>query len=570
LGDPFTASIAAAIGHPATAFAVIVIATFILEDAATIAAGVVVADGMLAPELALAALWFGVAAGDIGLYGLGAAGARSGLLRRWLAPERVEGLRFRLERRLATVLVGARFMPGLRLPTYTAAGALGVCPWRFAGIVVLATLVWTSLLFCAACQLGATTAATLGPWRWGAAVLLLAGVWAGERWLGRRWQPEAAPAPVVPESRLPLSPELPMPPLDTSGRPVSFFEFWPPWLFYAPFALWWTLLAIRYRSATLITAANPSIRAGGLVGESKIELFEQLQQPVRDWVAPWAAVRRSGEGGQTVEADVRCARAAMAARGLEFPVVTKPDMGCRGAGVRVARSEDDLRAYIEAFPAGATFIVQALVDAEGEAGVFWIRHPGQPRGEIFSLTLKYFPYVEGDGRRTLRELIEADPRAGCVAHLYLPRLEGELERVLAPGERRRLTFSGSHCRGAIFRDGEAWITEALRARFAALTEGIPEFWFGRFDVRFESFEAFRQGEDFRIVEINGAGSEATAIWDRNMPLWRAWGILNRQLAHAFAIGAANRRRGFRPCGPRRLLALRRRERELTERYPLTE
>jgi len=565
LGDPFTASIAAAIGHPATAFAVIVLATFVLEDAATVAAGVVVADGMLAPELALAALWVGVAAGDVGLYGLGAAGARNALVRRWLPHERMQTLRARFDGRLATILIGARFLPGLRLPTYTAAGALGVCPWRFAGIIVAATLVWTSLLFCVACQLGAATAESLGPWRWGSAALLVGGVWAGERWIARRWQTRAAvPAPG------PLPPELPMPPLDTSGRPVSFFEFWPPWLFYAPFAAWWTLLAVRYRSTTLITAANPSIRAGGLVGESKLELFEQLRPPVRDWVAPWVGVRRTDDAPDSVAADLAYALGAMRDRGLDFPVVTKPDMGCRGAGVRTARSERDLRAYIEAFPGGATFIIQALVDAEGEAGVFWVRHPDRPEGEIFSLTLKYFPRVEGDGRRTLRALIEADPRAGRLAHLYLPRLEGELERVLAPGERRRLTFSGSHCRGAIFRDGGAWITEAMRRRFAALTEGIPEFWFGRFDVRFDSFEAFRRGEDFRIVEINGAGSEATAIWDRGMPLWRAWAILNRQLAHAFAIGAANRHRGFRPCGPRRLLELRRRERELTARYPLTE
>ena len=367
-----------------------------------------------------------------------------------------------------------------------------------------------------------------------------------------------------------LAPEAAMPPLDTTGPPISFFEFWPPWLFYAPFAAWWTVLAARYGSATLLTASNPKITAGGFVGESKRELFEQVEAPTADWIAPWVAVRRSGDDAASVADDVEAATAAMHRAGIGFPVVTKPDMGCRGAGVRRARDAGELRAYIEGFPGGATFLLQELVDAEGEAGVFWVRHPDAPHGEIFSLTLKYFPHVTGDGRRTLRELIEADPRAGRIAHLYLPRLADELERVPGRGERRRLTFSGSHCRGAIFRDGDAWVTEAMRARFAELADGIPEFWFGRFDVRFDSFERFRRGEGFRIVEINGAGSEATNIWDCGMPLLRAWGILRRQLSHAFAIGAANRRRGFRPCGGRRLLALRRLERELTARYPLTE
>jgi len=367
-----------------------------------------------------------------------------------------------------------------------------------------------------------------------------------------------------------IAPDAPMPPLEKSGPPISFFEFWPPWMFYAPFAAWWTLLAARYGSVTLLTAANPSITGGGLVGESKEELFAQLGAPTTEWLASWAAFTRTDDETATVAADTAAAIEAMEGAGLDFPVVTKPDMGCRGAGVRVARHAGELRDYIAGFPGGATFLMQELVDAEGEAGVFWVRHPDEPDGRIFSLTLKYFPYVTGDGQRTLRELIEADPRAGRIVHLYLPRLEGELERVLAPGERRRLTFSGSHCRGAIFRCGEAWITEAMRARFAELASGIPEFWFGRFDVRFDSFAAFQRGEGFRIVEINGAGSEATNIWDCSMPLLRAWRILNRQLSHAFAIGAANRRRGFRPCGVRRLLALKRREKELTARYPLTE
>jgi hypothetical protein len=365
-----------------------------------------------------------------------------------------------------------------------------------------------------------------------------------------------------------IAADAPMPPLDTSGPPISFFEFWPPWLFYAPFAAWWTVLAARHGSATLLTAANPRLTGGGLVGESKRELLEQVGPPTADWVAPWVTVERGAAGG--IEDDLAAARAAMQAAGLAFPVVAKPDIGCRGAGVRRARNVEELRRYLAGFPEGAAVLLQALVDAEGEAGVFWVRHPEAPDGEIFSLTLKYFPYVTGDGTRTLRELIEADPRAGRIAHLYLPRLADELDRVLAAGERRRLTFSGSHCRGAIFRDGDAYVTEALRARFSRLAGGIPEFWFGRFDVRFDSFEAFLRGEGFRIVEINGAGSEATNIWDRGMPLLRAWGILRRQLSHAFAIGAANRRRGFRPCGPRRLLALRRLERELTRHYPLTE
>ena len=37
------------------------------------------------------------------------------------------------------------------------------------------------------------------------------------------------------------------------------WEFWPMWLFYIPVAAWIVWLAVRYRSATVWTLANPGI-----------------------------------------------------------------------------------------------------------------------------------------------------------------------------------------------------------------------------------------------------------------------------------------------------------------------
>ena len=170
------------------------------------------------------------------------------------------------------------------------------------------------------------------------------------------------------ETAEPLAPDAPMPPLDTSGPPISRFEFWPPRVFYTPFALWWTCLGLRYGSPTLLTAANPLIEAGGLVGESKRAVFEQIGPPTSDLIATWTTLTRTDTSEAAIDSDCRRARTAMRAAGLDFPVVVKPDMGCRGAGVRVARGEDQLRDYIAGFPCGATFLMQELVDGAGEAG----------------------------------------------------------------------------------------------------------------------------------------------------------------------------------------------------------
>ncbi|MBO9711688.1 hypothetical protein [Sphingomonas sp.] len=355
-----------------------------------------------------------------------------------------------------------------------------------------------------------------------------------------------------------------MPPLEPAP-PLSRFEFWPGWIFYLP--IWGLVigLAIRHRGLRLPLLANPALPAGGLVGESKSEAFAALSGPERDVLAPYATLLRCGNAG----VQVAVAEAAMAAAGIGYPVVAKPDLGCRGAGVRPVRDRAELLAYLHGFPRGETLILQRLAVGAGEAGVFYVREPGRRQGGILSLTLKYFPEIIGDGRATIETLIRRDPRAGQVARLYLPRFAGRLGEVPASGERVPLVFAGNHSKGAIFRDGRGFVTEALVTRFDAIADSIPGFHFGRFDVRFADFAAFRGGQGFTIVEFNGAGAEATHIWDSRMTLFGAWKTLARQMALLFAIGAANRRLGHRPEGWRMLIARWRRERRATKRYPLT-
>ena len=227
-------------------------------------------------------------------------------------------------------------------------------------------------------------------------------------------------------------------------------------------------------------------------------------------------------------------------------------------------------AYIDSFPRGAAFLLQRLVPHEGEAGIFYCRRPGEQRGRIVSITLKYFPHVTGDGCRTLRELILADPRAGRLPHLYLRRHTARLSEVLPAGESIRLAFAGSHSRGAIFRNGTHLVTPAMEARFDAIAQAMPEFHFGRFDVRFEDFGEVQRGEGFTILEVNGAGAESTHIWDRRTGLLQAWRDLMRQYRWLFEIGAANRARGFKPMSLAAFMRDYRREKLLTPQYPATD
>ncbi len=349
-----------------------------------------------------------------------------------------------------------------------------------------------------------------------------------------------------------------------SGRLLSPFEFWPDWLFYAPVVLQWAVYAARYRSLTLPTAANPAIETGGLVGESKTEILDMVRGEARRFIAPYVSFVVTGDGA----ADLAAARGAMAGGSLAFPLVAKPDLGCNGTGVRVVADEAELAIWLAAFPTGERAILQTLLTEEGEAGLFYIRESGAPAGRITSITLKYAPEVVGDGVATLETLIRRDPRAGRLSHLYLPRLRERLAEVPRSGERVCLVFTGNHVKGSIFRDGTAHATQALAATVERIARAIPDFHFGRFDVRFASMAALRRGEGFRIIEVNGTGSEATHVWEPDMTLRGAWAAELAHFGASWRIGAANRARGALPTPIGELWRLWRQHKRLMARYPM--
>ncbi len=322
---------------------------------------------------------------------------------------------------------------------------------------------------------------------------------------------------------------------------------------------------IRYRGVLLPTLANPSFPGGGLVGESKAEILDLLMKYIPEWTAPFTKHRK--DPAQSIENQIVDSFSAVRDQGFGLPLVAKPDLGCRGAGVRLIKTKEHLKSYIHDFPVNADFLLQKLIDFEGEAGVFYVRHPREPKGRILSLTLKYFPYVYGDGASTLRDLILREKRAGLVSHLYLKRHESRLDWVPPKGEPVRLAFAGSHSRGAIFRNGNHLITQAMEERFEEIARKIPEFYFGRFDVRFAEFTELQAGRGFTIVEANGAGAESTHIWDRKTFLWQAYSDLFLQMRLLFQIGAENRRRGFHLLSFSEFRRMHQREKSLTNLYP---
>ena len=345
--------------------------------------------------------------------------------------------------------------------------------------------------------------------------------------------------------------------------PVSSFEFWPSWLFYIPVVIFWILLGLRHRSFSLPTAANPRVETGGLCGERKSTILDDAGPEASAWIAPYIVFR-------TGKNDLDRVMPALAAAQLAVPLVVKPNIGCNGTGVRLVESVETLEATLAAFPRDIELMLQTLVTFEGEAGIFYVREPGASAGRITSLTLKQAPILLGDGISTVRELILQDERSKHIPDIYTPRLLSRLDQVLRAGEALRLVFAGNHCKGSIFSDGSQDITKTLTGRIDAIVRDIPDFHFGRLDVRFETRADLRVGERFRIIEINGVGSEATHIWDRTTRLWTAYRDQFEHYRIAFEIGAEMRRRGVTPTPLPELFSYWRLQRRLMASYPLND
>jgi hypothetical protein len=355
-----------------------------------------------------------------------------------------------------------------------------------------------------------------------------------------------------------------LPPLDRSGPPVSYFEFWPQHCFYPPMCLYWLFLSLKHGGFTIPTVSNPLFPMGGWIGDSKAGTFQNAGPFAARFIAPWCKVSMTAD--LKAETAVQFATAA----GLKLPFIAKPDLGCRGAGVRRIRSTAEMQAYIDRFPVGEDIICQALIDHEPEAGIFYVRKPSEKTGRIISVTIKYFPYVYGDGRSTLEQLIKSDWRAGQLQHIYLPRHKERLDWIVPKDQPFRIAYAGSHSRGTIFRNGNQFVTSEMTRVFDDIAKDIKEFYFGRFDVRFSSLAELQKGENFKIVEINGAGAEATHIWDRNTTLRQAYAALMQQYNLLWEIGAENAKRGYKPATLKQLIAAYRHETRLWAEYPLTD
>lgn len=308
---------------------------------------------------------------------------------------------------------------------------------------------------------------------------------------------------------------------------------WEYWSFAAVYT-WiypvWFLLCLRARSFFFFAAANPRIRNGGFLNESKEEIVPMIPEAWHPRTAFF-----------TLPCNAELVLAELQRKGLHYPLMGKPNVGGRGRGVKVLTSDDEVRTYVQT--AFLDFHIQEYVPYKNEVGIFYCRYPNQERGHITGIVEKEFMSVTGDGIHSIRQLLMRNKRALMYMESF-ENIHGEsLDTVLPKGEKRVVSPFGNHSRGALFLDVSDRTDEALNETIDAICRQIPDFYYGRLDVRYQSWEELKAGKHFAIIEVNGAGSEPTHIYDPKHSLFFAWKEIVRHWIILNRISRQNKKKG---------------------------
>lgn len=300
------------------------------------------------------------------------------------------------------------------------------------------------------------------------------------------------------------------------------FEFWPWWALFVPLVPMYCYSVLRTGRLLYFTAVNPSIDMGGFFGEKKDEIMELIPPKFK----PKEQVFKVGDE-------------ILLSQDISYPCFVKPNVGERGYEVREIRNESELLEYAAK---GFDFMVQQKLNEEVELGVLFHRNTPEG-GAVSSIALKDFMKVIGDGKHTVKELVEQNKRHAMYIDVLLNRQLEVLNRIPDDGEVVEVHKIGNHCKGTRFINANHMISEKLNEVFRSLSDEIKGFDYGRFDLKTASFEELEKG-NFKIFELNGISSEPGHIYGYPH-VFKAYGSLYTHWNHIMALSRVNIKKGVK-------------------------
>lgn len=307
-------------------------------------------------------------------------------------------------------------------------------------------------------------------------------------------------------------------------------EYWHARIYTVPVIVYTIYLACRAKSALFFTATNPAIPTSGMVGENKADISR--------WIPPQYRPKNSIVQPTDTLADIQN---IFEKAQLQFPIILKPTVGCRGLMVKKVESWTEITKHLRRYP--TTFLMEEFVDYPIEAAVLYWKNPETGQSGIQSVTLKAFLSVTGNGTLAVQCLLLQNPRA----ILQIERLKREKSALMSyipqAGEKVVVEHIGNHCRGTKFLNYNHLITPDMVAAFDTIQAQLPGCFVFRLDLKTPSVSDLQKGQNVKILEINGVGSDPAHIFDPSVPLLEIWAAYFRLWKKIFEISTAQHRMG---------------------------
>jgi hypothetical protein len=321
---------------------------------------------------------------------------------------------------------------------------------------------------------------------------------------------------------------------------LTHWEYWPQEVVYVWLYPYYAWIAFKTRAPGFIVMANVYETEMVSVMESKMKIYNYippLYYPTTIYIKP-------NQDFYVVLNEIKKAE-------ITYPLITKPDVGHKGIGVKKIFTEVELATHHQS--SKHPYLIQRLVDFEHEIGLFWVRYPNDKNGRLTGIVYKEYLHVIGDGKSSLEQLIYADARTYYQLHYLSTKYKNEWNTILPENEKLIVVPFGSHFRGSKFIDVSDKITPKLTATFNTICTQIKGYHYGRMDIKFDNWNDLEEGENFAIIETNGAGSEPTHIYDPKHSIFFAWKEILRHLSYLKTVCMQNKQKGYRGISLKQLL-----------------
>ena len=275
--------------------------------------------------------------------------------------------------------------------------------------------------------------------------------------------------------------------------------YWTSQHFYWQSMYHYLMNGARFRSMTFFSACNPAIDLGGMLHDRKTDIYSLLPQHI----VPATTIITSKSAAYTF----------IKKNELNFPLIVKPNVGLKGFKVYRISNENELETFFEENDVNEReWLLQEYLDHDKEFSVLFYRFPQEQKNGVSSFIEKTYPAVIGDGKKSLKTLIDQYNNPFLIKKDVYKRLSEKLDIIPDKGSTIILDFIGNYGRGAKFHNKMEYVSEEMCSMLSALFQKADGLNFFRVDLKSNSIEEFLKGK-FKVLEINGMKSEPLHIYD---------------------------------------------------------